>query len=142
MENLKQRLNFIFYADDFKRGNDIKPYWVREFKNARKLDEPEDLKEWALTNLEYIDDFQTGYIKDEVEQLLNDIIRYAMIQTVLKLKENFGNDVKLKEDEVFLHDEDCGSKFVITYKNIIIGSELMNYSFMFNQISNMYSCIK
>lgn len=134
MENLKQRLNFIFYADDFKERNNIKPYWVREFKNARKLDEPEDLKEWALTNLEYIDDFQTGYIKDEVEQLLNDIIRYAVNQTVLKLKENFGNDVKLKEDEVFLHDEDCESKFVITYKNIIIGSELMDYSYMLRRV--------
>lgn len=133
MENLKQRLNFIFYADDFKERNNIKPYWVREFKNARKLDEPEELKKWALMTLEYIDDFQVGYIKDEVEQLLNDIVRYAVNYDVLRLKEDFGNDIKL-EETTQLHDEIWESKYVVSYKDIIIGSELMDYSYMLRRV--------
>lgn len=74
LKQLQERLNYLFYARDFKDGNDAKIYWVREFKEARKFKTLEQLKQWAETMLDYTYDFSCYYVKEEVEQILTDIV--------------------------------------------------------------------
>lgn len=133
LEQLQERLNFIFYASDFKTRNDAKSYWTREFKQAKKINNLQELKKWALTNLEYLDDFSCDYIKEEVEKILNDIIYYAVKEVVEKLNKDFSN-VSFKED-YHLNDEDTNNKYVIVYNNTIVGSELVSYEFIKGYIS-------
>lgn len=128
LEQLKERLDFIFYATDFKTRSDAKSYWSNEFKQAKKINNLQELKKWALTNLEYLDDFECYYIKEEVEQILNDIIYYAVAEVVNKLNKDFDN-VSFKED-YHLNDEDENNKYVIVYNNTIVGSELVSYEFV------------
>lgn len=133
LEQLQERLNYEFYARDFTNGNDAKSYWCSEFKQARKIKDLQELKKWALFNLEYLDDFSCYYIKEEVEQILNDIIYYAVKEVVEQLNKDFDN-VSFKESYK-LHDEDYESKYTITYNNTIVGSELVSYEFIKGYIS-------
>ena len=135
IDEFKVKLNFEFYKDDFKNGYSTKGYWKDEFRYARtKIHTLEDLKEWALRMKDYLDDFSCYYIKEEVENILNDIIDSATEESVRELDEEFGN-VKI-EKTIELHDEDMPSKYIISYKGIIIGSELVSYDFMRRNIIN------
>ena len=73
---LQERLNYVFYARDFKDGLNAKTWWNQEFKKAKKFETIEQLKEWASWIIDYTYDFDCYYIKEEVEQILTDIIEY------------------------------------------------------------------
>lgn len=65
----------IFYASDFNDGNIAKKWWTREFKAAANMP-LEVLKGWASDMLDNLWDFAESayYIRDEIEQQLEDII--------------------------------------------------------------------
>lgn len=53
-----------------------------------------------------------------------------------KLKEEFGDDLSIVK-ATHLHDEDgynYSNEYTILYKNIIVGSELVDYDFVKNNI--------
>ena len=53
-----------------------------------------------------------------------------------QLKDEFGNDLSI-EKAIHLHDENgynYSNEYTISYKNIIVGSELVDYDFVRNNI--------
>lgn len=54
-----------------------------------------------------------------------------------KLQKEFGSDLKIAK-HIRLHDEfDFGNKYIITYKNIIVGCELVSYDFVKENINKV-----
>lgn len=74
LKQLQGRLISEFYARDFEDGRNAKTFWTREFKEARQLETLDELKKWAEWMLDYTSDFSCDYIKEEIEQLLTDIM--------------------------------------------------------------------
>lgn len=55
-----------------------------------------------------------------------------MENTIKKLREEFGNDVRF-EKAIHLHDEvgyNYSNEYTISYKGVIVGSELVDYDFI------------
>ena len=54
-------------------------------------------------------------------------------EEMIKLQNEFGSELKI-ENAIHLHDEYEWNKLTISYKGIIVGSELVDYEFARNNI--------
>lgn len=97
--NFSSRLKLYadtFYATDFKDGNDAKRWWVNEFKKASNM-KSKELKEWAEDMLDYTKDISVPYIKEDTTNLLKDIVKGKVTDSLKTFKVN-GKVVKAKDE--------------------------------------------
>ena len=97
--NFSSRLKLYadtFYATDFKDGNDAKRWWVNEFKRASNM-KSKELKEWAEDMLDYTKDISVPYIKEDTTNLLKDIVKGKITDSLKTFKVN-GKVVKAKDE--------------------------------------------
>lgn len=69
-------LDPLFENSDFTDGAVSRKWWEKEFKQASRMN-PDELKQWADDMLIFTYDFakEKYYLKEEVELLLNSIIK-------------------------------------------------------------------
>lgn len=97
--NFSSRLKLYadtFYATDFKDGNDAKRWWVNEFKKASNM-KSKELKEWAEDMLDYTKDISVPYIKEDTTNLLKDIVKGKVTDSLKTFKVN-GKVVKAQDE--------------------------------------------